>query len=163
MGIGYAAPMTRLPAVENHPTDVLFYGSLNERRRAVLRALEQAGLRVRYLFGVYGPERDKAIAEAKMVLNMHFYEAGIHELVRTSHLLANAKAVVSECNADTEIDDEDMRRAMLTAPYDQLVETCVALARDDERRLRAEQTGFAMFVRRSQWAMLARAIAATGP
>ena len=161
MGIGYAAPMTRLPAVENHPTDVLFYGSLNDRRRAVLRALEQAGMRVRYLFGIYGPERDKAIAEAKVVLNMHFYEAGIHELVRTSHLLANAKAVVSECNADTEIDD-DIRRAMLTVPYDQLADTCIALARDDARRLHVEQTGFAIFVRRSQWAMLARAIAATG-
>jgi hypothetical protein len=162
MGIGYAAPMTRLPPVETHCADVLFYGSLNERRRAVLRALEQAGLRVRYLFGVYGPERDQAVAEAKMILNMHFYEGGIHELVRTSHLLANAKAVVSECNVDTEI-DEDIRRAMLTVPYDQLIDTCVALARDDERRLHVEQTGFAIFARRSQWAMLARSIAATTP
>jgi hypothetical protein len=115
---------------------------------------------VRYLFGVYGPERDRAIAEAKVVLNMHFFDSGIHELIRTSFLLANGKAVVCECNADTEIDD-DIRRAVVATPYAGLVEACIALVGDEARRREVEAAGFATFARRGQSAMLADAIAAT--
>ena len=147
------------PALEQ-PTDVLFYGSINDRRRAILSALQQAGMRVRCLYGVYGAERDRAIAEAKVVLNVHFYEDSIHEIVRTSHLLANRKAVVCECNADTEIDD-DMRRAVVAKPYGELVATCIALVRDNTRRWQVERQGFEVFSRRSQSAMLAQAIAET--
>jgi hypothetical protein len=160
LGIGYVPQMRRLRPAAEQPTDVLFYGSLNERRRAVLQSLEQTGLRVRYLFGVYGPERDRAIAEAKVVLNMHFFESGIHELIRTSFLLANGKAVVCECNADTEI-DEDIRRAAVAAPYPDLVEACIALVRDEARRREVEQAGFATFAGRDQATLLAEAIAAT--
>ena len=160
LGIGYVPQMRRLTVPEVQPTDVLFYGSLNERRRAVLQALQGAGLRVRYLFGVYGPERDRAIAEAKVVLNMHFFDSGIHELIRTSFLLANGKAVVCECNADTEI-EEDIRQAVAVAPYADLAKACMALVKDDKRRREVERVGFAMFAARDQSAMLADAITAT--
>ncbi len=160
LGIGYVPQMRRLPAVREQPTDVLFYGSRNERRRDILLALERAGLRVRYLFGVYGQERNRAIAGAKVVLNMHLFEPGIHELIRTSFLLANSKAVVSECNDDTEI-EEDIRRAVVPAPYDGLVEACAELVRDTARRRQVERSGFATFAMRDQAAMLAAAIAAT--
>jgi hypothetical protein len=160
MGIGYVPEMRQLPSVATQPTDVLFYGSMNDRRRTVLHSLQIAGLSVRHLFGVYGPERDRAIAEAKVVLNMHFFDSGIHELIRTSHLLANAKAVVCECNADTEI-DEDMRGAMVAVPYAELAGACIALVGDEPHRRDAEQNGFSLFAQRSQSAMLARAIAAT--
>jgi hypothetical protein len=160
MGIGYVPEMRQLPPVAEQSTDVLFYGSINERRRAVLQSLMLAGLRVRHLFGVYGAERDRAIAEAKVVLNMHFFETGIHELIRTSYLLANGKAVVCECNADTEIDD-DVRRAMVAVPYAELVGACIGLVGDDARRREVEQGGFALFAERSQSGMLAQAIAAT--
>lgn len=162
IGIGFAPVMQTVAPTAEQPTDVLFYGSINDRRRAILTALQQAGLRARHLFGVYGAERDRAIAEAKVVLNMHFYEDSIHEIVRTSHLLANRKAVVCECNTDTEIDD-DMRRALVTVPYDGLVAACIALIGDDARRREAQQAGFEIFSRRSQAAMLAEAIAATSP
>jgi len=162
VGIGFAAGMQRIAPAAEQTTDVLFYGSLNERRRAVLQTLQQAGLRVRHLFNVYGEERDRAIAEAKVVLNMHYYEDAIHEIVRTSHLLANAKAVVCERNAHTEI-EEDIARAMVAVPYDELTEATIALVRDEERRARVQQEGFALFARRNQATMLARAIAETSP
>ena len=73
--LGYVPELARImPASED--IDVLFYGSTNPRRQAVLEALAAAGLRVEVLFGVYGEERDRAIARAKIVLNMHFYDAG---------------------------------------------------------------------------------------
>jgi hypothetical protein len=40
LGIGYVPQMRRVSVPEAQPTDVLFYGSINERRRAVLQALQ---------------------------------------------------------------------------------------------------------------------------
>jgi tetratricopeptide (TPR) repeat protein len=158
-GIGYTPEMTRrLSAPQT--TDVLFYGSLNDRRAAILRGLQQAGLNVKHLFSVYGEERDAAIADAKIVLNMHYYEDSIHEIVRTSYLLANGKAVVSECGADTEIDD-DIRQALVAVPYKHIVENCVSLIADEPRRQSLEKTAFEIFAKRDQAAMLRNTISAT--
>jgi hypothetical protein len=139
---------------------VLFYGSLNDRRTAILKGLYDAGLNVKHLFSVYGEARDAAIADAKIVLNLHFYEDSIHEILRTSYLLANGKAVVSECGADTEIED-DIREALVAVPYQNIVESCVALINDEPRRQALEKKGFEIFSKRNQAQMLQDAILAT--
>jgi hypothetical protein len=54
-----------------------------------------------------------------------------------------------------------MRRAMVAAPYAELVGACIALVGDEARRREVEQGGFALFVERSQSDMLAQAITAT--
>ncbi|QGZ54954.1 methyltransferase domain-containing protein [Paraburkholderia acidiphila] len=150
---GYVPQLTRIAAAEQD-VDVLFYGSLNERRHRILEALRAVGLVVQHLRGVYGEERDRWIARSKIVLNVHYYDDKIHEVVRTSWLLANRKAVVSECEPDTEIAD-DLREAVVAVPYDDLVQTCVALAKDDARRHAVEQRGFEIFSQRDQTAILA--------
>ncbi|MEP6939576.1 MAG: hypothetical protein ABI846_07415 [Rudaea sp.] len=152
--IGYAPVLTRIEKKPAQDVDVLFYGVVNERRRRILDGLAAAGLNVRALPGIYGRERDAWVARSKVVLNIHFYEDKIHEIVRTSYLLANAKAVVSECDAQTEIDD-DVRTALVCAPYDALVATCVALVRDDERRERVERLALEGFRGSSQADVLA--------
>jgi tetratricopeptide (TPR) repeat protein len=157
--IGYVPAMTR-SLITPQTTDVLFYGSLNDRRAAILRGLRHAGINVKHLFSVYGEERDAAIADAKIVLNMHYYEDSIHEIVRTSYLLANAKAVVSECGPDTEIDD-DIREALVAVPYKDIVENCVALLGDEPRRHAIEKKAFEIFAKRDQAALLRSAIATT--
>jgi hypothetical protein len=151
---GYVPQLSCIEPAVKQDVDVLFYGSLNERRREILDALRAAGLVVQHLMGVYGAERDQWIARSKIVLNVHFYEDKIHEVVRTSFLLANRKAVVSECEPGTEIDD-DMREAVVAVPYGDIVQTCVALAKDDARRHAVEQRGFEIFARRDQAALLA--------
>jgi len=154
LDIGYSAALTRiLPAVVQD-VDVLFYGSVNPRRRHVLDGLEAAGLKVKTLFGVYGEERDRWIARSKLVLNLHFYEDKVHEIVRTFYLLANRKAVVCECDEATEIDPV-LKDAMACVPYERLVETCVRLATADDERQRLEHRGFEIFSRRDQAQMLA--------
>jgi hypothetical protein len=158
--VGYVPEMTRRIPVYEQPVDVLFYGSTNARRMAVLQGLAKAGLNVKHMFAVYGRERDEAIAEAKVVLNMHFYEDSIHEIVRTSYLLANSKAVVSECGPKTEI-DEDVQHSMFAVPYEDLVQACVMLVRDESRRRELERQAFATFVRRDQVKILRDTIAAT--
>ncbi|SFV34658.1 hypothetical protein [Hyphomicrobium facile] len=158
--IGYTPEMTRDLPPTTQTTDVLFYGSINPRREAILAGLMAAGMNVKHLFSVYGEARDRAIAEAKVVLNVHFYEDSIHEIVRTSYLLANRKAVVSECGPRTEI-DEDIRSAMLAVPYDDIVRSCVALVRDEPSRRELERRGFEVFARRDQAQILRETIAAT--
>lgn len=151
---GYVPQLTCIPAAAEQDVDVLFYGILNERRHKILEALRAAGLVVQHLEGVYGAERDQWIARSKIVLNVHYYDDKIHEVIRTSWLLANRKAVVSECEPDTEIAD-DLREAVVAVPYDDLVQTCVALVSDDARRHEAAQHGFDIFARRDQAAILA--------
>jgi len=158
--VGYTPAMTRNLAAPEQPVDVLFYGSINTRRETVLKALMAVGLNVKHLFSVYGAARDQAIAEAKVVLNMHFYEDSIHEIVRTSYLLANGKAVVTECGPRTEI-DEDIRQAMLAVPYSDLIRSCVALVGDGPRRQALERRAFEIFSRRDQTKILRETIAAT--
>ncbi|WP_433703813.1 hypothetical protein [Paraburkholderia sacchari] len=155
---GYVPQLTTIEPAGNQDVDVLFYGSLNERRRKILDGLRDAGLVVQHLMGVYGAARDQWIARSKIVLNVHFYDDKIHEIVRTSWLLANRKAVVSECAPDTEI-DVDVRGAIVAVAYGELVKTCVALVKDDARRREVEQRGFEIFARRDQAALLAAALA----
>jgi hypothetical protein len=90
--LGYVPELSRIKASQAQDIDVLFYGSLNERRTAILNALKNAGLKVHTVFGVYGEQRDESIARCKVVLNIHFYETRVFEFVRIAYLLANSKA-----------------------------------------------------------------------
>lgn len=155
--IGYAPEMSRIKPAEEQDIDVLFYGSVNPRRAAVLEALRQAGLNVPHVFGVYGEERDRLIARAKVVLNMHFYESSIFEMVRVSYLLANRKAVVAECNVETEADG-DLRGAARLVPYGQLVSTCLRLVETPEERRELESQALEAMLRRDETRILREAI-----
>lgn len=151
--LGYVPELARIaPATED--IDVLFYGCVNPRRQAILRALDAAGLKVKALFGVYGEERDSAIARARVVLNMHFYDAKIFEIVRVAYLLSNAKAIVAECGPDTTI-ESDLREAIHGVPYDGLVDACVELAKSPERRHALAAAGHRVFARRREEELLA--------
>ena len=113
--------------------DVLFYGSINPRRAAILDALRGRCLVVKAPFGLYGAERDALVARAKIVLNMHYYDTAIFEAVRVGPLLAKGTCVVSEGRPD-DPDCSDLRDALVLCAYDELVDTCVRLARDPDRR-----------------------------
>jgi hypothetical protein len=130
--VGYVPELARIPHVSDE-IDVLFYGSVNPRRQHILDQLQARGLNVVVLFGAYGEERDRAIARAKVVLIVHFYEAKIFEIVRAAYLLSNRKAVVAECGPDTFVEPE-LRDAICAAPYERLVDACVELVRDPARR-----------------------------
>jgi hypothetical protein len=113
--------------------DVLFYGSMNQRRHDVLEALRAHGLRVEQAFAVYGPARDALIARARIVLNLHYYQAKVFEIVRVAYLLANGVCVVSETGSDKE-EEARFARGVAFAPYEGLVDTCRELLADAPRR-----------------------------
>ena len=150
-----AAPV---PDIEED-IDVLFVGSVNPRRAAVLEALSARGLRVEARFGVYGAERDDLAARAKIVLNVHYYEARVFEIVRVSHMLARHRFVVSETGAD--LDEEgEFAPGVAFAEYEDLVDTCLYyIARPDLRRRVAAQ-GFAIMALRDETRFLSPALAA---
>ncbi len=130
--VGYVPQMTRIaPAPED--IDVLFYGSLNVRRGAVLDQLRARNLNVVHAFGVYGEERDRLIARAKVILNMHYYESGIFEWVRVFYLLANFRTVVSEESVLGAFDN-GVENVVRFAAYDHLVDVCETLVHDDQSR-----------------------------
>jgi 2-polyprenyl-3-methyl-5-hydroxy-6-metoxy-1,4-benzoquinol methylase len=137
--IGWAPILQRIkPKPED--IDVLFYGCINGRRKHVLESLCQHGVRVESLFGVYGKERDEYIARAKIVLNMHFYEARVFEIVRTSYLLANGRLVLSERGASPE-DEAPFETGVAFASYDQLVPRCLALLKNADERQQIAANG----------------------
>ncbi|HUN24800.1 MAG TPA: methyltransferase domain-containing protein [Steroidobacteraceae bacterium] len=159
--LGYVPELARIaPAVEE--IDVLFYGSINERRRYILDTLRARGLKVVALFGTYGEERDRSIASAKVVLNVHYHEAKIFEIVRAAYLFTNAKAVVAECDSDTSL-EEDLRDAMCAIPYARLVDACSELVHDSAARQALGERAHRVFALRREEDILGRSLELAQP
>ena len=155
--VGYVPQLTRIPSVTQQDIDVLFYGAINERRKKILEELISRGLRIEFLSGVYREERDHYIARAKIVLNMHYYDASVFEIVRVSYLLANEKAVVAEIGEKTTL-ESDIHNAVRGTPYDGLVDACVELVADANARANLARRGFETFSRRLETTILRHAL-----
>jgi SAM-dependent methyltransferase len=155
--LGYVPELSRIPAQSPQDIDVLFYGSLNQRRILVVKALKDAGVKIHTIFGIYGKERDDLIARSKVILNVHFYGTKIFEMVRVSYLLANAKAVVAECSSGTEL-EPGLADSLLGCPYDSLVNGCLSLLQNEEERRRLEIRGFQWFSQRKEFEILSLAL-----
>jgi SAM-dependent methyltransferase len=83
--------------LEERPIDLLFFGSMNERRRAWLDRIQALGRTVRTLdTPLYGPERDQLIQQSKAVVNAHFYETSRFEQCRVAHCLSLGTPVIAE-------------------------------------------------------------------
>ena len=159
--LGYVPELARIaPARED--IDVLFYGSVNPRRKKILDELYARGLKVVALFGVYGEERDRAISRAKLVLCLHFYEAKVFEIVRVAYLLSNEKAVVAEWDVE-QWEHADLREALCAVPYEGLVTACEALVRDPAGRQALGQRGRRIFSLRREEQILAAALGRHAP
>jgi hypothetical protein len=138
----------RLERIRHRPEaqkdiDVLFYGSMNERRAAVIAELGRRGLRAECLFGVYGDARDACIARARIVLNVHFYQARILEQVRLSYLLNNRCFVISEEAGHNPFGD-----GVVTGPIEALPDLCAQYARCPQARQEAAARGHESFRQR---------------
>ena len=97
----YLKPENTMP-LELRPIDLLFIGSMNERRRAWLDRIESFGHAVAVFdSALYGDERDQFIVQSKAVLNCHFYESSRFEQARVAHCLSLGTPVISERAAQT--------------------------------------------------------------
>ncbi|MGO9836799.1 MAG: glycosyltransferase [Polyangiaceae bacterium] len=146
--------LTRIAPAADQDIDVLFYGSISPRRRRLLEALARRGLDVVEVFACYGRQRDELIARAKVVLNVHFFDRGIFEMVRVSYLWANKVCVVCEDGRASEA----FKDALPVVPYQELVETCVSMVRNPSARRTAAELGFAVMKSRPEATILSEAL-----
>lgn len=139
--IGYSTVLERIrhSHVSEKDIDVLFCGAMNERRRKVVQALRDSGMKVEAPFGVYGQARDQWIARAKIVLNLHQFETTQLETVRVSYLLNNRCFVISESSDSNPYDD-----GVVFASYGDLVDCCQKYLSPgmDAERERIAQLGY---------------------
>jgi len=97
----YLFPDAPIP-LESRPIDLLFFGSLNERRRSLITRIEACGYKVTtFSQPLYGEERDDFIRHSKSVLNCHFYESSRFEQARAFHALSLGTPIVSERTPNT--------------------------------------------------------------
>jgi hypothetical protein len=157
--IGYVPEMSYIRELpeDDQVIDVLFYGSLNSRRSSILDQLKKKGLKVGSFFGVYGMRRDRLVARAKIVINIHFYESKIMEIIRLSHLMANKKFIVSERGND-QIMERPFEEGMVFSDYDSLVETCLHYLEKPSERNRIAASGFEIFSANKQADFLRNAL-----
>ena len=157
--IGYMPELTRIPPAAED-IDVLFVGSPNPRRIAVLREIARRGARVEAKSGIYGNARDALFARSKLIVNIHFYESRVFEVVRVAYLLANRKCVVSEIGSDPAYEAR-FAPGVAFSPSRQLPDHCLALLSDPTKRHEHERLGFERFSAQSQVDYLRRALNAT--
>ncbi|KPF64155.1 hypothetical protein IP88_13885 [alpha proteobacterium AAP81b] len=155
--LGWHPSLHRVAAAAEQDIDVLFYGAIDERRAAILRALDDQ-VRVTAVFGVYGAPRDALITRAKVVLNLHRDENALFEAVRVAFLMNNAKAVVAEVGPRTVVDPAYLP-GFAGAAYDALVPTTLALVADGGARAALEARALATLQAMPQAAILANLLA----
>lgn len=139
--IGYTKELTRIQHALEPDIDVLFFGSINPRRQEIIDQMSADGLQVCAAFGVYGKERDALIGRAKLLLNVHFYDAKVLEMVRISYLLANRCAVLSE-HSSNPAEDDTLAEGVAFADYQDLARRARELIDSPEERTRLAQRGF---------------------
>lgn len=92
-GLGVSVPVKKY--------DVLFYGDSlsSSRRRRMLDALK-ARFKVHIVSEVFGEEMIRTLKEARVVVNIHYYENALLEMPRIQECLSLGLRVVSESSQD---------------------------------------------------------------
>ncbi|MDP2793038.1 MAG: hypothetical protein Q8O25_02985 [Sulfurisoma sp.] len=149
--VAYPPELAGIPKIVED-IDVLFYGILSNRRRALLEFFSGSGLRLAILNGTFGVERDAWIARSKVVLNIHNADCCRAETPRLCHLLANGRAVVSE---ETPLHDVDLElaAAIRFAAPKRLTEACRHLTDDAKLRSRMADQGRQLMAHRNVFCM----------
>ncbi len=133
---GYQRELERIPLYPDseRPIDVLFYGSSNKRREDITDQITARGLHFKTMFGVYGNARDENIARSKMVINTHFHDNGVFEIIRIHYLLNNSIAIVPEIGPNSSIEPSYLN-CLVGVPYSGLVDRCIFLTENPEELL----------------------------
>lgn len=86
----------------DRPIDILFIGTLNERRNKIIRVIKHwattngNNYTVRVITNKFGKELDSIIQQSKIVINLHYYPNAILEVFRIHDLLGYDCRIISE-------------------------------------------------------------------
>lgn len=101
----YLNPDNRELDLADRPIDLLFFGSINAERKALIKKIEKAGLDVAVFDGpTYYKERDEYVRQAKAVINTSFYDSARFEQVRAFNVLSQGTAFISYLQRGQKID-----------------------------------------------------------
>lgn len=106
--------------------DLLFYGSVSQRRVHAFEAMMALGITPSVHFNVYGRARDELIARSKVALNVRAQDGWPEENVRLFYLDNNGACVLNERDPN--------EPGSIGVSYGELAEEAVRLARDPEAR-----------------------------
>ncbi len=150
--VDYRAWLGGTPIDADEHCEVLFYGDVHSpRRRRMLDAIADR-FRLRVVGNAFGHQLHRALAGAKVVVNLHYYEGALLETTRIYECLSLGKPVVSEWAAD-QADHADLDDVVRFAPLDNTPALLQALEQALEEQSSA--TGRAAFAARCQAAVTA--------
>ena len=139
---GYTPELTRIQHATLKDIDVLFTGCISPRRGAIISQMEDAGLKVGVLSNVYGKDKDRFLARAKLILNIHYRDSsGILETSRIFYPLCNRCTVLSECSSNP-TEDLLFKGGVCFSNYHQLTEHAVELINNPQERNTLAAGGF---------------------
>jgi hypothetical protein len=138
--IGYVKELEDIKPVSKD-IDVFFFGSINQRRSDILKAIYDAGINVVAKFNIFGEQRNEFIARSKIIINPHYYESKIFEVVRVSYLLANKCCVISEDCTDTDVQDK-FSQGVKFARYEDLASTVIEYLQDQNKINTLSENGY---------------------
>jgi len=118
--------------------DIVFIGSLNDRRQNILNQFEEAGLKV-YIakdYNVWGQERANLLKRTKIVLNIHYYQEAILETARLSYVLSTSECiVVSERSKDKLLDRLNTNYVTFGNNVNELITKCKEILELDNSQI----------------------------
>lgn len=120
--------------------DVLFLGSMSERRKKLLDRLQESNYTIHIARNnLWNQERDKLVAQSKIVLNIQYYDNGILEMPRLTYLLSNGIFVISEKGREPSIASE-MSNYLILCSYARLEQQIMYyLGRPDLRKKKTKE------------------------
>lgn len=158
--LGYHPDFPRIAPAKEQDIDVLFFGSLSDRRVSVLNEMTiRHGLRVHAApLGTFGPELHSLISRSKVVLNVHYYtEPACFEFARVVHLVHSRVCVLSE-----ESEGGEGLGLAATCPYDRISESAEFLVQNSVARKLAARAAFKSLQSRPMSDILKGALVAPG-
>jgi len=99
---GYHSRLERIDKDSLKDIDILFYGKPNKRRRHFIEKINDKCEQNVFIpeKSFFGEKRDELISKSKIILNLHYYEDSVFEMVRVSYLINNKKLVITEDSED---------------------------------------------------------------
>ena len=132
--------------------DVLFLGvDTYPRRQKIRNELYSRGLRIWFVCGMGIKQMQETIKRAKICLNLHVRDdMSCLETVRLNVLLSNQACIVSEDFGEVKDGTvEEYSSAVQFSSYDKLVDTCVELVGNFQRRQQLAHQGYQWYLQRN--------------
>ena len=92
--------------VPEYSYDVMFFGSMNERRQKILDYLSKQNITIASTNNIFGDNLYFHIKKAKIILNLHYYENALLETARLNEILKFNTLIISE-NSNLMKDNQD--------------------------------------------------------